>query len=186
MWHKSNNSSNESSRSGIAIKLSIQISDSDNGGDSVEPNLVWEVLQKKKRSESKYRFQDVKSVRNRLSLFDISSVQKAADSMNLNSFPYAIPERSILITLHNGSIYLFQAVDEEEAKLVIHGLRWISARLVFNLLAGNRNVCSEMLPMSMDTESCQVLSSHVMQAVTDHLVDKSVHRLSQRVVRKEV
>lgn len=154
----------------------------------MEPNLVWEIDADKKKSETnttRLKFQDVKSIRQRISLFDIASVQKAADSMNLFPFPHANPENSILITLHDGNIYLFEAKDDVEAKLFIHGLRWISARLVFNLLTGNRTVCSEMLPMSMhNASSCQVLSTEVMRSVTDHLVDKSLNRLSERSVKK--
>ena len=182
-WHKPIRSSAHGTKTGIAVNISIVISDSNNGSDSVEPNLAWEVILEKKKNESKVRFQDVKSIRQRLSLFDIASVQKAADSMNLHSFPYAIPEHSILITLHDGTVYFFEAEDEAEAKLVIHGLRWISARMVFNLLAGNRNVCSEMLPLSMNG---QILSSDVMQAVTNHLVDKSLKRLSERTLARRL
>ena len=181
-------------KNGIDVRVSIQISsDSSNNSedDRVEPNLVWEVLFEKK-TEGRVRFQDVKSVRERLSLFDISSVQKAADSMNLHSFPHAIPEYSILITLHDGTIYFFEAEDEAEAKLVIHGCRWILARLIFNLLTGNRQVCSEMLPMSVSNSKTQlsksqIISTDVMRDVTDQLIDKSLKRLSERsLTRKKI
>ena len=163
------------------VVVCIQINDSNDTEDSVEPNLVWEICSDSKSVTTKPRFQHVKTVRQRISLFDIASVQKAVDSMNLHSYPHAVPEHSILITLHDGNIFFFEAKDEAGAKLVIHGLRWISARLVFNLLAGNRNVCAEMLPMSMNNNaSCQELSTEVMRSVTDHLVDKSLKRLSER------
>ncbi len=173
----------------------------------VEPNLVWEVVtdqnntttnnNNNNNSKSRHRYQDIKTVRERLSLFDISSVQKAADSLNLHSFPHANGNNSILITLQSGQLYTFEAEDEAEAKLVVHGLRWISARLIFNLLTGNRNVCSEMLPMAhsypgsdslRDSVSCRVFSSSLMLDVTDRLVDKSLARLRERskVERKKL
>jgi len=179
-WHKPIHSSHDSSNTGIGVKVTIQMSYSDNCDENLEPSLVWEILHEKRSTESKVRFQDIKSIRQRLSLFDISSVQKASDSMSLHSFPHAAPENSILLTLHDRSIYLFEAKNETEAKLVIHGLRWISARLVFNLLTGNRNVCSEMLVMPENNKINQVISPAVMDAITDHLVDKSIMRLSER------
>ena len=100
-WHKPIRSSVHGTKTGIAVNISIVISEPNSGAESVEPNLSWEVILEKKKNKSKVRFQDVKSVRQRLSLFNIASVQKAADSMNLHSFPYAIPEHSILITLHD-------------------------------------------------------------------------------------
>lgn len=186
-WHKPIRTSNIRSSGGpINVVIYIQINDSNNQEDSVEPNLVWEVCSEKKKSEtSRVRFQDVKTVRQRISLFDIASIQKAADSMNLHSFPNAIPEHSILITLQNGNIFFFEAKDEVEGKLVIHGLRWICARLVFNLLSGNRKVCSEMLPMSMNSTSSHLLSKEVMTSVTDHFVDKSLKRLAERSLIKK-
>jgi hypothetical protein len=184
---------------GIDVNVSIQISnqkDNDNNiinkktnansgsNHNVEPNLYWEILGSKKKMEetaniTTNRYQDaVKSVRHRLSLFDIVSVQKACLSMNLYSFPQAAMEKSILITSHDSSMYFFEAETAEKADLVVHGLRWISARLVFNLLAGNSNICSEILPMVPGGD--RVFSSDVMRDVTDHLVDKSMMRLSER------
>mmetsp|Transcript_20459 Transcript_20459/g.23169 ORF Transcript_20459/g.23169 Transcript_20459/m.23169 type:complete len:671 (+) Transcript_20459:83-2095(+) len=176
-------------KSGAEVRVCIQISDSEEdmgGNEAVQPHFVWEEV----REEKKGRFQDMSSLRHRLSLFDISSVQKAADSMNLQCFPYAVPENSVLITLNDGHIHLFEAEDEAEAKQVVHGLRWIEARLTFNLLVGNRKVCAEMLPMPNnqgENECSQILSSDIMLAVTDQLIDKSLKRLSKHpLTRKAV
>jgi len=133
----------------------------------VEPNLVWEVIE---HSPRKRRYHSAQ--RECISLFDISSVQKAAESINLNAFRHAVPEKSILITLNDDSVCLFEANDVSEAKKIIHGLRWIEARLTFNIIVGNVHVCSEMLSMS-DQRGISELTSELMMEVTDQLVEKS-------------
>ena len=64
----------------MEVVLYIQINDSNDTEDSVEPNLVWKICGDNKSATTKSRFQHVKTVRQRISLFDIASVQKASDS----------------------------------------------------------------------------------------------------------
>lgn len=96
--------------------------------------------------------------------------------MNLDSYPYAVPEKSIIITLNNGNVQLFEAPDEAEARRVVHGLRWIEARFTFNMIVGNISVCSEMLSVS-EQQGISELTSEIMLDVTNQLVEKSVEKL---------
>ena len=154
----------------------LTIPDSDH---SIEPHLEWLLEERSPPSlKSKSR-----STHRRVSLFDILSIQKATESIQLPSFPtLENPEHSILINVKNGGV-LFEAETESDAKQVIHGIRWIVARLSFNLIMGNRNVVSEMLPMliqedleNVDEFGNGTLSNKFMGEVTNQLVEKSVSR----------
>lgn len=114
--------------------------------------------------------------RESLSLFDIASIQRAADSLNLNAFPHAIPDHSILITLTDSSCFLFEAPDIENARTFMRGLRWIEARMTFNIIVGNMNVCSEMF--ITNEQSCEGhLTAEVFQEMTSQLVDKATNTI---------
>lgn len=146
-----------------------------------EPHLEWQLP---KRSPPSLKNKS-RSTRQRVSLFDIQSVQKATESIQLPSFPtLRNPEQSILINFKNG-VVLFEAETESDARQVIHGLRWIVARLSFNLIMGNRTVVAEMLPMLIQDDSENVdefgndtLPDRLMGDVTNQLVEKSLSRLS--------
>ncbi len=171
-WHRPR-SSPSTKELAHQVTLNIQISDVDGGGGHVEPNILWEIKEKGHSARSKYM---APSRRESISLFDISSIQKAADSIKLNSFPLADPFSSIMITLHDGSAHLFEAESASSAKKIIHGLRWIEARLTFNLIVGNVNVCSEMLSMS-EQAGISELTSDIFLEVTNQLVEKSMNKL---------
>lgn len=160
------------------VQAYIHINNSE-GGEMIEPNFVWKDIDASKTDEK----------RKKISLFDISSVQKAADSINLQAYPYANPAHSLVITLHNGNIRLFEAEDEVVVKRVIHGLRWIVARLSFSLIVGNREVCAELLPFS-STGGCNNSSRlpfKIMNDITDCLVEKSAQRLERdRLIQRKM
>jgi hypothetical protein len=96
--------------------------------------------------------------------------------LNLNAFPHAIPDHSVLITLADSSCFLFEAPDIENARKFMRGLRWIEARMTFNIIVGNMDVCSEMLITDGDEHSCiGDLTAEIFQKVTNELVDKAAN-----------
>jgi hypothetical protein len=120
-----------------------------------------------------------------IDLFDIQSLDRATPS-NLNDYPFAIPSRSIFLKLTRGRDFVFEASSEGEARRLIHGFRWIVARLAFNLVIGNLEVSCELLEVGLLTEDGQSRQrspqtpleearwTKAMDDVTSQLVDKSI------------
>jgi hypothetical protein len=114
-------------------------------------------------------------------LFDISSIQLASDSIDIDIFPDAEAEHSVLITMNNGTVHLFEAESQYEARNVVHGLRWVVARLTFNIIVGNVNVVAEMLSLG-DGDGPNEISEEVLHDVSSQLVKKSISKLESLVV----
>ena len=123
---------------------------------------------------------DVPSIA-RICLFDIKSVDKVATTTphDPHSYPFAIPQNNLCVTLNNGGIVMFEAKDEGDQKSFIHGIRWLIARLAFNLIVGNRKVCNKLLnyqgaaeaqggPVGEDDRNV------IMDSVNNRLVERSV------------
>jgi hypothetical protein len=91
----------------------------------------------------------------------------------LNAFPHAVADHSILITLNDGKVCLFEAKDMEQARGIIHGLRWIAARLTFNIIIGNFHICSEMISIK-DQVGVSDYTKDMFQNVTNQLVEKTL------------
>lgn len=158
--------------SSIPVKMFIQISYTE---EDIEPKLVWEVrgnLSPRRKKKLHPRMLSNEA----LSLFDISSVQMASESINIDSFPDAEAENSILITMNDGTVHLLEAESTVDARNVVHGLRWIIARLTFNIIVGNVSVVADMLSID-DGDGPNELSVEVMHSVTAQLVKKSSSRL---------
>jgi hypothetical protein len=80
----------------------------------------------------------------RVDLFDIKSCDKAS-ALQLERYPLAIPGRSILLRTHGGSDYVFETRHEATSLQFVHGIRWVVARLSFNVVIGNvRGSCELM------------------------------------------
>jgi len=109
--------------------------------------------------------------REKLSLFDISTIERATESLEMKAFPHADPDTSILITLNDSSCFLFEAPDGDTARRVMHGLRWVEARMAFNIIVGNMHICSEML--STNEHFGGDLTAELFQTVTNQLVEKT-------------
>ncbi len=105
---------------------------------AVEPSLEWEVLTDQNNTttttttNNNNNKTDIKPLRERLRLFDISSVHNET-TINGNN--------NIIITLRYRQLFTFEAKDETEAKLVVNGLKWILARLNLNLLTTGKRKC---------------------------------------------
>ena len=111
-----------------------------------------------------------------IDLFDIQSVDSASYGM-LGNYPFAIPGNSFFVALSNGSHVVFEAGSEAESRRFVHGLRWVVARLSFNLVVGNPLVSCELLSVSNSSKVLpqtpmeEALWSKAMNDVTNRLVD---------------
>jgi hypothetical protein len=102
-----------------------------------------------------------------------------ATPLELQHYPLAVPGRSLILRANRSASYVFEAQSELSALRVVQGMRWVVARLAFNLIIGNLSVSSELLQPgidascadSYDAESAQLLA---MNDVTNHLVNKSL------------
>lgn len=117
-----------------------------------------------------------------IDLLDIKSLAKATP-LQLSSFPFAIPSNSLILKLHNSFDELvLEASSAEDARRFIHGLRWVVARLTFNLIIGNPEVSCELLELSHSSTSSSHEMDKAMNDVTNQLVDKAVFNNPQQLV----
>lgn len=113
-------------------------------------------------------------------LLEIRSLEKAK-ALHLEDFPFAIPGNSLILRRHNAvDSLVLEANTPDITKRVIHGLRWIVARLTFNLIIGNRFVTGELLEFQDEVETGEELKA--MNDVTNQLVEKSVFSNPQKTV----
>jgi hypothetical protein len=140
-------------------------------GRYVGPSLVWKAMDSNLIGE--------------VDLFDVSALDKAS-ARQLAEYPLAMPGRSLFIRTNQGVEYVFEAKTEEQAVRFIHGMRWVIARLTFNLIIGNANVSCELLDVEgsneEDDDDAEKLPQTpieeaqwtiAMNEVTSHLVDKA-------------
>jgi hypothetical protein len=120
----------------------------------------------------------------RIDLFDIRAVDKATP-LQLQHYPLAMPGRSFVIKMNRSPDCVFEAMDEEAALRFVHGMRWVVARLAFNLIIGNMDVSCELLDIGRHEDNKQKTRippqspveeaqwSMAMNSLTNHLVDKA-------------
>jgi len=169
-WHRPR--LNPASRLVSKVRVHIQISDTKDSDGCEEPNLIWEVMEDE-RASRRTMIQVVR--REKLSLFDISTIERATELLEMKAFPHADPDTSILITLNDSSCFLFEAPDGDTARRVMHGLRWVEARMAFNIIVGNMHICSEML--STNEHFGGDLTAELFQTVTNQLVEKTANSI---------
>lgn len=99
------------------------------------PRLVWQ--------ESEFETYGV-------NLFDIQLLERASP-VQLKDYPYAIPSRTVYLLLNRGQEFVFEAPSENDAYRFIHGMRWLVARLTFNMIIGNADVVAEILDIRAST-----------------------------------
>ena len=168
-WHRPRLNA-ESSRLVFKAIVHIQISDTNDSDGHEEPNLIWEIMEDE-RASRRTMSQVVR--REKLSLFDILSIERATESLEMKAFPHADPDLSILITLNDSSCYLFEAPDLDTTRKVMHGLKWMEARMVYNIIVGNMHNCSEMLTTNKHFDGD--LTAELFQTVTNQLVEKTAN-----------
>ena len=119
-----------------------------------------------------------------LDLFDICSLEKAT-ALELENYPLAMPGRSMFFRTHKGVDYVFEARNVEEALRFVHGMRWLIARLAFNLIIGNVSVSCELLEVERNNKADDCYGmfpstlkeesqwTNAMNTTTSHLVSKA-------------
>ena len=80
-------------------------------------------------------------------VFALLSLEKAMQSHHLQQhYPLAMPGRTVVLeTASDDHPVILELRSEEDAFRFVHGIRWIVARLSFNLIIGNLAVSCEML-----------------------------------------
>ena len=118
-----------------------------------------------------------------IDLLDIRSLTKASP-LQLGEFPFAIPGNSMILKLHNSdSELVLEASSPTASRSFIHGLRWIVARLTFNLIIGNKDVCCELLEVQDSPYRDQnAQMNKAMNDVTKQLVEKAAFSTPQQLV----
>jgi hypothetical protein len=133
-------------------------------GEYTEPRVTWSSADG--------------ATRGAIEIFDIDSLDRASPT-DVRSYPLALPSKSIIFRTEHGDKHVFEAMDDDVAYRFVHGMRWVVARLAFNLIIGNLNVSCELLDMDGDEGvSPEGLGKQMlmkaMNDVTNHLVNKSV------------
>lgn len=161
IWHQDTSAMNPSTFV-IYLKAGYRCPD----GSHCGPRLVW--------SDSK------KGQTYSVDVFDIRSLDRA-DVLQLGNFPYAIPGRSVCLNLTN-DVFIFEAATEEDAWNFVRGVRWMVARLAYNLVVGNLDVSCELLdlglvedPADRSPRSAMEFDwSRAMDDVTDQMVETTL------------
>mmetsp|Transcript_31326 Transcript_31326/g.48020 ORF Transcript_31326/g.48020 Transcript_31326/m.48020 type:complete len:701 (+) Transcript_31326:38-2140(+) len=148
-------------------KLFLKLGRMGSSGSFEPPRLVWDIE----------NTDGTKARGSKIDLFDIDSLEKPT-ILQIQNYPFAVPGSSVFVRSNNGKQFLFEAPSDEEARRVIHGVRWMIARLAFNLIIGNREVSCELLDFrdsvfSMSTAE-ETMQSKAMNDISNQLVEKSV------------
>ena len=103
-------------------------------------------------------------------LFHIRTIEKAS-VMRLKAYPLALPGNCFWIRSVDGD-YVFESPDEEGAARFVHGMRWLIARLSFNLIIGNPTVGCELLEKIHSPPGDQE-KERAMNDLSNHLAEKT-------------
>mmetsp|Transcript_30672 Transcript_30672/g.44797 ORF Transcript_30672/g.44797 Transcript_30672/m.44797 type:complete len:376 (+) Transcript_30672:1-1128(+) len=163
VWHEVQNS--QCYIRPTSIRLFLRLSGLGDGNESQEPVFVWDPMTE----------QADLSCRDRLGcmpLFDIKSVEKAG-STTIHSYPFAIPNNSLVLTMNNGNVMFLETKHEIERQRLVHGIRSVVARLSYLVIFGSKEVCNELLSYTdMGSLMGKSIIPSVMGRITHQLVDK--------------
>jgi hypothetical protein len=108
---------------------------------------------------------------------------RKADTLELENFPFAMPGRTICLLLKNGNCFIFEASTEDDAFRFVRGIRWVVARLAFNLVIGNLDVSCELLDVGLaDNENLNSPRSAVMEFDWSIAMDDVTHYLVEKAL----
>ena len=169
LWHKENSSLDplDPTKVVIRIKRGYRL----RNGTYCAPRLIWTDVQKNENFG--------------VDVFDIRSMNHAS-MVHLKEFPYAIPGRSVVMHLKDSSPFIFEAAAEEVVLRFVRGIRWVIARLAYNLVTGNIDGSCELLdvefaePTRLPAERRQRSSqlkrdwSRAMDDVTELLINNAL------------
>jgi len=154
LWHQETSATNPSNVI-IRLKKGYRFTD----GRYCAPRLIWT----DHRKDQNYG----------LDIFDIQSLERA-DIVQLETFPYAMPKRSVCLHLKNTTSFIFEAGTEEDAIRFVRGVRSVVVRLAYNLVVGNLDKSCELLELSPKSTLMEFDWSRAMDDVTEHLVEKTL------------
>uniref|UniRef100_A0A7S4MH36 Uncharacterized protein n=1 Tax=Odontella aurita TaxID=265563 RepID=A0A7S4MH36_9STRA len=171
------------------VQLEEADEDVDSGATYSEPRLVWNGAENVAfpEDEEDDEFGQGRDVRGSIGMFDIASVERvqpsdpASGHLRSSAESYGDFGGGFLITLNGGGSLLFEARDGTERTRVINGLRHMIARMAFNVVIGNSEVCSELLDFGEEDDEEideQEEINQAMKDVTNHLVDKAALKIS--------
>lgn len=103
-----------------------------------------------------------------LDLLDIQNVEKPTPLELHQEFPFCLAGNSVIIRLPDKERFVFEARSEEESKRFVYGIRWVVARLAFNLIIGNPIIACELLEVGSGQEDT------AMNSVAVEMVEKTL------------
>ena len=168
IWHRVHNSKLQMEPTDITTFLMLD-------EESPDPCLTWDIY-----DDAAGRSKKV-IARGSIPLFEIASVEKA-EAKHLQAYPFAMPSHSFFVALSNGGVILFEAKDKDQKEVFVRGIRWVVARLSFNLIVGNGSICTELGLIGGDALDEDIDST--MDDVTNRLVDVSVQAVRANSMMK--
>ena len=167
------------------VTTSIELGKCGHDDSFAEPKLVSKYKRNEMDPSSPSSLQRNPTECMKIDLFDIVSIEKAG-VMNFHSYPFAIPGNSFFISLNTGDAILLEAKNPQEQQRIMMGLSQVIARLTYNLIAGDIDVCWDLFacadqltsedisPESLTVEELDLwFISKAMNDVTHRLVEKS-------------
>ena len=170
IWHRVHDSKLQMEPTDITTFLMLD-------EESPDPCLTWDIYD----DDANGRSRKV-TARGSIPLFEIASVEKA-EAKHLQAYPFAMPSHSFFVTLSNGGVILFEAKDKDQKEVFVRGIRWVVARLSFNLIVGNGSICTELGLIGRDAFDDEDVDS-TMDDVTNRLVDVSVQAVRANSMMK--
>lgn len=146
----------------------IQPGVEDDFGNFAPPKLIWKHVDG--------------TLLGQIHLFAIKSLTKAT-ALDVQDFPLAMPGRSVIVR-YRQAVHAFEMRSEGDAFRFTHGMRWVLARLSFNLIIGNLGVSCELLDLGESSDGHEQYPRTVkedarwtkaMNDVTCVFVDQSVN-----------
>ena len=118
-----------------------------------------------------------------IELLDIKSLARASP-LQLRDYPFAIPGNSTILKLENSpNALVLEASSSSALKRFVHGIRWVVARLSFNLIVGHQDVCCELLEMAdSSAKGYGFEKDKAMNDLTKQLIDKAAVSSRQQLV----
>jgi hypothetical protein len=167
LLHSPSRSRNQVFTPGRLVTAFLRTGVERSSGQFTEPRLAWE-------TEDRTR-------KNSVDLFDIRSLEKASTA-DLENYPLAMAGRSVTLHTFRSSNFVFEAPNEDIALRFVHGMRWVVARLAFNLIIGNVNVSCELLEYDgigtdVPKDRKDLAQINAMNDVANHLVEKTYKNL---------
>jgi hypothetical protein len=166
------------SKEPASIHLFLQHGHQTQSGEHCGPALVWA------DNKEKDQFLGV-------NLFDIHALDRA-NARQLGARSLVMPGRSVSIRLSKGNNFIFEAETEEDAARFVYGMKWVIARLAFNLVIGNMDASCELVDvgpspsMNSSTQQVQSSSSCPKSPLEEVEATRAIDDISLQMVNKSI